>query len=343
MKQISFRLDYSGGWGSRRKDLWRGFKNACGPYEGPALRYVVAACTAPDGSHWVVQKWRRLLPPFGLRPTFAQRAVELHLSHWSGDLPEFVVKVDWVYKRYDHLYGWLKYKGKGVYGFKATKYGSPLDTWGRNVFVDTYNSRYGRGWKRENGFLTHRGSGAFCYGFYPHGNRPVGKGSRVPRDRDGARRDADPVLAGRGARAVRRQLDEIAYQEQRSCSRTRSAVTGSGGREPHKIAAVAGDELRALMREVPAPVSVVTVDVGGQSAGLTVDSLVSLSLEPPLVGVAVGRHAALHELVARGWRVRAQHPRLRAGAPGAALRARRAADRALDRDRDARSASSGRR
>lgn len=60
---------------------------------------------------------------------------------------------------------------------------------------------------------------------------------------------------------------------------------------------MAGDELKALMREVPQPVSVVTVDAGGQKAGLTVVSLVSLSLEPPLVGVAVRRHAALHELV----------------------------------------------
>lgn len=51
------------------------------------------------------------------------------------------------------------------------------------------------------------------------------------------------------------------------------------------------------MREVPAPVSVVTVTAQGRSAGLTVDSFVSLSLDPPLVGVALGRHAALHELV----------------------------------------------
>jgi flavin reductase (DIM6/NTAB) family NADH-FMN oxidoreductase RutF len=58
-----------------------------------------------------------------------------------------------------------------------------------------------------------------------------------------------------------------------------------------------GDELRALMREVPAPVSVVTVTAQGQSAGLSVDSLVSLSLDPPLVGVALGKHAALHELL----------------------------------------------
>jgi flavin reductase (DIM6/NTAB) family NADH-FMN oxidoreductase RutF len=60
---------------------------------------------------------------------------------------------------------------------------------------------------------------------------------------------------------------------------------------------VAGDELKTLMREVPQPVSVVTVDAAGQKAGLTVVSLVSLSLEPPLVGVAVRRHAALHELL----------------------------------------------
>ena len=51
------------------------------------------------------------------------------------------------------------------------------------------------------------------------------------------------------------------------------------------------------MREVPAPVSVVTVTAGGLSAGLTVDSLVSLSLDPPLVGIALGRHAAVHELL----------------------------------------------
>ena len=58
-----------------------------------------------------------------------------------------------------------------------------------------------------------------------------------------------------------------------------------------------GDELRALFREVPSPVGVVTVEAEGESAGLTVDSFVPLSLDPPLVGIALGRHAALHELI----------------------------------------------
>ena len=54
------------------------------------------------------------------------------------------------------------------------------------------------------------------------------------------------------------------------------------------------------MRRFPTGVAVVTVDVEGEQLGLTVGSLVSLSLEPPLVGVAVSRQAALHELLRAG-------------------------------------------
>jgi len=51
------------------------------------------------------------------------------------------------------------------------------------------------------------------------------------------------------------------------------------------------------MGRFPAGVAVVTVELDGQRVGLTVASLVSLSLEPPLVGFAVRREAALHELL----------------------------------------------
>jgi flavin reductase len=39
------------------------------------------------------------------------------------------------------------------------------------------------------------------------------------------------------------------------------------------------------------------VDLGGERLGLTIGSLVGLSLEPPLVGVSVSRQAAMHELL----------------------------------------------
>ena len=58
-------------------------------------------------------------------------------------------------------------------------------------------------------------------------------------------------------------------------------------------------DLRALLRRFPTGVTVLTVDVEGERHGLTVGSFVSLSLEPPLVGVAVNRQAAMHELLRR--------------------------------------------
>src|SRR5256885_4952318 len=57
------------------------------------------------------------------------------------------------------------------------------------------------------------------------------------------------------------------------------------------------DTLRALMRRFPTGVAVVAVDAGAQELALTVGTLVSLSLEPPLVGFGIRRDAALHELL----------------------------------------------
>src|SRR5438105_2448794 len=58
-----------------------------------------------------------------------------------------------------------------------------------------------------------------------------------------------------------------------------------------------GQELRALMRLYPSGVCVVTADADGDRIGVTIGSLVSLSLDPPLVGVSVGKNVALHELL----------------------------------------------
>ena len=57
------------------------------------------------------------------------------------------------------------------------------------------------------------------------------------------------------------------------------------------------DDLRALFGRYPSGVCVVTVDADGQRLGLTIGSLVSLSLDPPLVGFAISREAAMHELL----------------------------------------------
>src|SRR3981081_3094409 len=51
------------------------------------------------------------------------------------------------------------------------------------------------------------------------------------------------------------------------------------------------------MRFVPHNVAVLAVDHDGDRMGVTISSLVSLSLEPPLVGVSVGKQASLYELL----------------------------------------------
>jgi hypothetical protein len=177
-KQVEFKLDYAGGFGKYgNPKYWTTFAGGCAAYDGPKIPFEVAACKAGDGSYWALQAWQRGLPDYGMRPTPAQSAVELRLSHWTGALPVLSIAVDWAYRRYDHLYGTYTYGGIGVYGFRSTPAGQPLDAFGRNVYVDTFDSAYGKGWKRENSFLTHGPKGSFCYGFYAHGSHPSGKGT----------------------------------------------------------------------------------------------------------------------------------------------------------------------
>jgi flavin reductase len=51
------------------------------------------------------------------------------------------------------------------------------------------------------------------------------------------------------------------------------------------------------MRRFPAGVAVLTVDDEGARHGITIGSLTSLSLDPPLVGVSLGRNTIAHGLV----------------------------------------------
>jgi hypothetical protein len=156
----------------------------CLPYDGPALAWAVAACKAPDGSYWALQSWVRLKPNFG----GIGGDEELHLSHWRGPLAVLDIHQNWVYGKYRHLFGRLTYDGVGVYGFSATGEGDPLDGYGRNIYVDTFDSRYGKGWHRENSFLTHhrgRTLGDFCYGFFAHGSHPPGKGTKYRATAEG--------------------------------------------------------------------------------------------------------------------------------------------------------------
>ena len=188
--QVRFRMDFSGGWKSQQRLVWKRFKNRCGNYDGPALDYFVAGCKATDGSYWALQAWQPYLPHRGY-PAWdpKQTAWELHVSHWSGPLAQLEAYPDWAFGGDAHgLFGRLMYLGNLVYGFGSGKNGAPSDKYGRHLFIDTFDSAYGEGWKRETSTAFRTGSGAFCYSFwtthdhtlpgYPNNPRPPGKGKR---------------------------------------------------------------------------------------------------------------------------------------------------------------------
>ncbi|HKF15023.1 MAG TPA: hypothetical protein VKB13_07350, partial [Gaiellaceae bacterium] len=194
-KQVQFNLDRAGGWGTFGKKL--SFRNACRAYDGPELVHVVTACKAPDGSYWALQQWQRALPNLGLTPWLPeQRAWALHLSHWKGPLAQLEAWTDWSWDgRYHSIFGRLTYLGEAVHGFKTNKYGARLDKYGRLVYLDTFGSKHGPGWRRENSFVTHKPTGVFCYNFRPR--NPLLGGYAHPPEYSGGVRGPGNGLAYR--------------------------------------------------------------------------------------------------------------------------------------------------
>ena len=159
VRQVAFKLDYSGGWGLYRRQLWRTHKNACARYDGPALAWFVTGCRAPDGSYWAIQSWQRLLPNYGLAPNRAQAAWELRLSHWQGDLPP---ARDQARLGVPALRPPLRdVRVPRPSDLRLPRHADPEAArhHARNLYLDTFNSAYGPGWKRENGFLTQNPAG----------------------------------------------------------------------------------------------------------------------------------------------------------------------------------------
>ena len=244
-RQVKFRLDYAGGWGKYRTLYWKTFRGSCGTYDGPALPDVVAACKAPDGSYWAAQSWPQPLPDLGFTPwNDARRADWLEVSHWTGPVAQIETGMAWVYNgRFQDLFGRYTYRGQPVYGFGTTRYGAPTDGFGALIYLDTYNSVYGPGWRRENSFVSHNPTGAFCYGFYPlrpdQGRvRASGRPDREARARDG--REVPALRRGPGRDAGRRG-------DRAGAASVRSAQRGGRGAPAARV----GDAPVVRRQELP--------------------------------------------------------------------------------------------
>ena len=247
-RQVEFSLDYSGGWKHHRL-TWKHFRNACRPYDGPALPWLVAACKAPNGSYWALQSWQTALPDLGQAPWLSQQQTWwLHLSHWTGKLAQLTVYTDWIYGgRFQEVFGQYTYNGQGIRGFGTTAVGAPTDNYGRLLFLDTFNSAHGKGWLRENSFVSHGPPGMFCYGFYrrnpwvggyvharsiPKRKRPSGVGEHYRITAAGPGVTPDVMWEGPGLHPFNRgNPSDVALESQMNAER--EAIRGGYGKCAH--------------------------------------------------------------------------------------------------------------
>jgi len=188
LPQVRFQHDYSGGLKLEHRAMWKTWVDECRPYDGPPLAYLLTACKAPDGSYWALQSWQRSLPHRGFEAwTDAQKAWDLRVSHWTGPLANVELYTDWAFHGDAHdIFGRMTYGGFPVHGFHTTSNGEPTDSYGRSLYIDTFDSAYGPGWKRETSIVFRKPSGAFCYSFWPTNDvslpnkppRPEGHGTK---------------------------------------------------------------------------------------------------------------------------------------------------------------------
>lgn len=75
-------------------------------------------------------------------------------------------------EHYFVIFGAYRQGNVDVYG-PARRSGNPTNEFGRNVYIDTYDSDYGKGWRRVTGALTQPRGGNWCYEFSP---KPASKG-----------------------------------------------------------------------------------------------------------------------------------------------------------------------
>ena len=210
--------------------------------------------------------------------------------------------MNWAYRKFHHIFGSFTYLGKPVHGFKSTPTGNPLDTFGRNLYLDTFNSAYGAGWKRENSFLMHKGTGKFCYGFYKHGSRPEGHGERYRATIIGPGVTPDIYWEEDALELVRPRVRPGAARLPEGVLRRRRALQGrlAGPARP-TVPMIAGwppaTSFATCCAGIP-PASASSRSTWRASAsGSPSPRSTPLSLEPPLVGISIAQGAALHELL----------------------------------------------
>ena len=116
-----------------------------------------------------MQSWQRNLPHRGFaRGRRGNERRSCASRTGRGPLARVELYADWAFDGAAHgIFGRMSYAGKPVHGFHTTSQGAPTDGYGRSLYIDTHDSPYEPGWKRETSIVFRKPTGAFCYSFWP--------------------------------------------------------------------------------------------------------------------------------------------------------------------------------
>ena len=161
--------------------------------------------------------------------------------------PVLEVSPNWTYgASLQGLFGRLTYRDEAVYGFR-TPSATRRDPYARFVYIDTFNSVYGPGWKRDTAIVTHQRNGAFCYSFVAQ-VPPPGYPSREPRGPGNGERHRVTVM-GPGVTPIVQWEGEGLHRYDRA--RTRCSTGSSTGWSARKTrSAPASAELQRVSNPV---------------------------------------------------------------------------------------------
>ena len=202
-KQVAFELDYAGGWGKYHRDYWKTFGGSCGAYDGPAAR-LEGGCL--QGARRLVLGAAGVAAGAAELRRRAERAARAHGSSGSRTGPARCPcsRSTWTGRGTSSTTSSARSRTAAPASTASARprAAHPLDTFGRNIYVDTFDSALRRGLEaREQLPHAHRHRGVLLQ-LQPARLASRGQRRRVPRDGRGPGRDARRDVAGHLARPV---------------------------------------------------------------------------------------------------------------------------------------------
>ena len=141
--------------GSRRYGKHLKARDVSSPTTATTVPMALVVRQTPNGSFWALQAWRRL----------RTGPLELRFSRWKGAPTVLTLGAVCCKWRSENVVGQATFHGRPIFGHHATSTGVPLDTYGRNVYLDTLRNG---AWRRMMGILTHRNTGRFSLWIRPY-------------------------------------------------------------------------------------------------------------------------------------------------------------------------------